>query len=306
MVLWSSGLFELAPLKPMIIKPFIYIVTAASIAFAAPAFAQSWGSTGAVTVALTMTYQSEALRLKDEFGNVLPDTEEGGGGSTFENTYTVETLGGPVDERVPIKSVTTTEYGSKLGVWRWGNAQIIQSLVGDGTLPEIGKSPFIAGWSIIMVFDKLGNATGVIARHTNKTTVPINFAITPNAFEVAAISSKEVVTNNTPLTGIPSTTETRTYSKSYKCQATASVPSYTEEPFNLSGLLSGGFKVTPKKGVDDETGEPITTFVYSPNATRLDRLLGVGGFAPFQDLIEGSISMAAGAIVDLDDFFPTP
>ncbi len=290
----------------MTIKPVIYIITAASLAFAAPAFAQSWGSTGAVTVALTMTYQYEALKLKDEFGNVLPDTEEGGGGSTFQNTYTVETLGGPVDERVPIKSVTTTEYGSKLGVWRWGNAQIIQSLVGDGTLPEIGKSPFIAGWSIIMVFDKLGNATGVIARHTNKTMVPINFAITPNAFEVAAISSKEVVTNNTPLTGIPSTTETRTYSKSYKRQATASVPSYTEEPFNLSGLLSGGFKVTPKKGVDDETGETITTFVYSPNATRLDRLLGVGGFAPFQDLIEGSISMAAGAIVDLDDFFPTP
>jgi hypothetical protein len=290
----------------MTIKPVIYIITAASLAFAAPASAQSWGSTGAVTVALTMTYQYEALKLKDEFGNVLPDTEAGGGGSTYENTYTVETLGGPVDERVPIKSVTTTEYGSKLGVWRWGNAQIIQSLVWDGTLPEIGKTPFLAGWSIVMVFDKLGNATGVVARHTNKTTVPINFAITPNAFEVAAISSKEVVTNNTPLTGSPSTTETRTYSKFYKRQATASVPSYTEEPFNLSGLLSGGFKVTPKKGVDDETGETITTFVYSPNATRLDRLLGVGGFDPFQDLIEGSISMSAGAIVDLDDFFPTP
>jgi hypothetical protein len=290
----------------MTIKPVIYIVTAASLAFATPASAQSWGSTGAVTVALTLTYQTEALKLKDEFGNVLPDTEEGGGGSTYENTYTVETLGGPVDERVPIKSVTTTEYGSKLGVWRWGNAQIIQSLVGDGTLPEIGKPPFLAGWSIVMVFDKLGNATGVVARHTNKTTVPINFAITPNAFEVAAINSKEIVTNNTPLTGSPSTTETRTYSKSYKRQASASLPSYTDEPFNLSGLLSGGFKVTPKKGVDDETGETITTFVYSPNATRLDRLLGVGGFDPFQDLIEGSISMSAGVIVDLDDFFPTP
>jgi hypothetical protein len=58
--------------------------------------------------------------------------------------------------------------------------------------------------------------------------------------------------------------------------------------------------------VDSETDEKITTFVYSPNASKLDKVVGVSNFDLYQDLIEGSISVAAGIIVDLDDFFPTP
>ncbi len=299
----------------MRIKPFIYIVITAFLAYAAPASAQflpspvpaspqSWGSTGAVTVALTLTYNSEALQLKDEFGKVLPNTEEGGGGSTFQNIYTVKTLGGPVDAKVPIKSVTTNEYGSKLGVWRWGNAQIIQSLVAEGKLPEIGKPPFLAGWSIIMVFNQYAGATSVVARHVTKLTIPIGFEITsgPESFFVATINSKEIVTKNTPLTGSPSTTETRTYTESFKGRASAIIPSYAVEPFVLSGLWSGGYKVTPKTSVDFMTGQIFNTFVYSPTAQKLDKVLGVGGADPFQDLIEGSISVAAGVIVDLYEF----
>ncbi len=161
--------------KPMKLNTFIVAITA-TLAIAAPAFCQTnWGSTGAVTVALTLTYESQALLLKDEAGKVL--TAADGGGPTFENTYTVETLGGPVDEMVPIKTVTTNEYGSKLAVWKWGNADIIRMLVEEGILPEIGKSPFLAGWSIVMTFDGEGIPTGIVARHTSKTTVPIDFII---------------------------------------------------------------------------------------------------------------------------------
>lgn len=285
----------------MKLKTSIGTAITAVLAFAAPALAQSnWGSTGAVTVALTLTYETEALQLKDENGRVLPATEAGGGGPTFQNTFTVETLGGPVDERVPIKSVTTDEYGSKLGVWRWGNADIIKLLVEDGTLPQIGRSPFLAGWSIIMTFDGDGNPTGVVARHTNKTTVPIELTIQPDEFDVGATSSKTIVTNNTPLTGDPSTTETRTLTKSYKGPGSASVP-FLDGALEISGLLTGGLKVTAKT---EGTGiDKITTFVYSNNASKLDKVLGVSSM---EDLVEGSISVAAGVIVDLDAFNTPP
>jgi hypothetical protein len=288
----------------MKLTTYIASITAA-LAIAGPAFCQTnWGSTGVVTVALTLTYESEALQLKDEAGKVL--TAANGGGPTFENTYTVETLsGGPVDERVPIKSVTTTEYGSKLAVWKWGNADIIKLLVEDGTLPEIGKSPFLAGWSIVMTFDGEGIPTDIVARHTNKTTVSIDFTISESELYVGAIfdaiSSKTVVTNNMPLTGDPSTTETRTLTNSYKGPATASVPFVLDSPLEVSGLLTGGLKVTAKT---EGTGiDKITTFVYSNNASKLDKVLGV---STLDDLVEGSISVAAGVIVDLDAFNTPP
>jgi hypothetical protein len=44
----------------------------------------------------------------------------------------------------------------------------------------------------------------------------------------------------------------------------------------------------------------------SASKSSLDKLLGVGGSNPFQDLIEGSISVSAGVIVDMNGFTPTP
>jgi len=270
-----------------------------TLAIAGPAICQTnWGSTGAVTVALTLTYESEALQLKDEAGKVLSLAD--GGGPTFENLYTVETLGGPVDARVPIKSVTTEEYGSKLAVWKWGNADIIRMLVEGGILPEIGKSPFLAGWSIVMTFDGEGIPTGIVARHTSKTTVPIDFTISESGLYVGAIfdaiSSKTIRTTNTPLTGGSSITETRTLTNSYKAPGSASVP-FLPDSLQVTGLLTGGLKVTPKT---EGTGiDKITTFVYSNNASKLDKVLGVSSL---DDLVEGSISVAAGVIVDMDDF----
>lgn len=279
-------------------KTSIGTAITAVLAFAAPALAQSnWGSTGAVTVALTLTYETEALQLKNETGRVLSAIE--GGGPTFQNTYTVETLGGPVDDRVPIKSVTTNEYGSKIGVWRWGNAEIIKMLVEDGTLPQIGRTPYLAGWSILVIFDGEGAPTGVVARHTNKTTVPIDVDL-QGGLEVGATSSKTIVTNNTPLTGEPSTTETRTLTNSYKGPGSATVP-FLDSPLEITGLWTSGLKVTPKT---EGTGiDKITTFVYSYNASKLDKVLGVSSM---EDLVEGSISVAAGVIVDMDVFNAPP
>jgi hypothetical protein len=277
---------------------------AAVIALAVPAFSQTnWGSTGAVTVALTLTYEAEALLLKDETGKVL--TVANGGGPTFENNYSVETYIGTEPERVLVKTVTTQEYGSKLLVAKWGNAEIIKLLVEDGTLPKIGKSPFLAGWSIMETVDSTGLPLGIVARHTNKTTVPIDLMITGLVeglgTSVSATSSKTVITDNSPPVGEPTMTETRTLTDSYKSTGFASVP-FFEAPIEVTGLLTGGSKVTPKT---EGTGlDKITTFVFTNNATKLDKILGELLFEDVGHLVEGSISIAAGVIVDLDAFNP--
>lgn len=275
-------------------------VTCLLATFAGSGLAQTnWGSTGAVTVALTMTYRTEALQLKDETGKVLSIAN--GGGPTFENSFSQETVttvnGG---EPYTTKVVTTEEYGSKLGSWKYGNKEIIESLVEDQTLPQIGKDPFIAGWSIIMTYNADGAPTGAVARHTSKVNVPLNMGFTSN-FQVDATSSKIIRTDNSPLNGEPTSTETRSLTKTYKASAQINVPFMFGDIFTLSGLLTGGSKVTPKT---EGTGiDKITTFVYPNTATKLDKVIGVSSF---EDLIEGTISVAAGVIVDMDDFNATP
>jgi hypothetical protein len=55
------------------------------------AFSQAaWGSVGGLTVALTLSYDAPALVKKDDTGKVL--TLALGGGPTFDNTYSVDTM----------------------------------------------------------------------------------------------------------------------------------------------------------------------------------------------------------------------
>ncbi|GEP44757.1 hypothetical protein BGE01nite_40480 [Brevifollis gellanilyticus] len=266
-----------------------------------------WVSTGGITVALTYSYTDEALVAKDETGKVLGPNN--GGGPTFENTYTVETLAGPVDERVPVKTVSTTEYGSKITTGKWGNADIIKVLVQSGFLPQKGKTPFLAGWSLVVVYD----ATGVPAmyiRHTDKTSIPaddvLSIVFDESGVEARAKSEKTVDTEFSPLTGEPPPpTTVHTLSETFKTRAMATVPFVSETPgdppipLDLQGLLSGGGKITVKtfgSGIDKVFEE-----VYVPGAVKLDKILGTSDLG---DIIEGTISVGAAAVVDLNLFMP--
>jgi len=169
-------------------------------------------------------------------------------------------------------------------------------LVDNQTLPQIGKAPYLAGWSLVMTYDSEGNSTGLVARHSTKVTVPISVSFSVD-FEVSAVNSKMIRTDNTPPTGEFSSIETRSHTESFKAKASIGVPFDFDNSVQVSGLLTGGSKVTPKTegaGIDK-----ITTFVYSNTATKLDKAIGV---SPFEDLIEGSISIASGVIVDMDVF----
>jgi|GEM_PF-6878516 hypothetical protein len=279
-------------------KPKTTIATlAAVLALAGPAFSQAnWGSTGAVTVALTLSYTDEALMLKDETGKVL--TAANGGGPTFENTFMVETLAGPVDEKVPVKTVSTTEYGSKISVAKWGNVEIIKQLVQEEILPQKGKAPFIAGWSIIAIYGPDGIPLSYVARHTDKTTIDIPLIITPGTPMASAKAEKTVMTDNTPLVGEPTSTIVHTFSESYRGPGTASVP-FLGGPLDVNGLLTGSTKIVLKT---EGTGiDKIVTEVFVPGAIKLDKVLGT---TELEDVVEGSISVAPGAVVNLDLFTP--
>ena len=67
-------------------------------------------------MALTMTYKTEALQLKDETGRVMSLAD--GGGPTYQNSFTKETTTLVDGEPFPVKIVTTDEYGSKLSSYK--------------------------------------------------------------------------------------------------------------------------------------------------------------------------------------------
>jgi hypothetical protein len=283
----------------MTLKLRSVILAASSLLLASSTFAQTnWGSTGAITVALTLSYQEEALQMKDETGKVMPIQD--GGGPTYQNTFSKVTTTLVDGEPFPVKMVNTDEFGSKISTWKYGNKEIIEMLVESGLLPQIGRAPHIAGWSLIMTYDQNGDRVGAVARHTSKVTVPIEIGFSVD-FAINATSSKTIVTDNTPPTGEMTSTETRSHASTFKGQATMGLPSYDGSPFNLTGLVTGGSKVTPK--TEGSGMDRITTFVYSPTPTKIDKILGMSGM---EELIEGSISIASGVIVDIDAFNAQP
>ncbi len=272
----------------------------ASLALAGSAYSQTWGSTGNVTVALTLSWEAFALQAKDEVGKVIPAGEEGSG-PTDTNTYSVETLGGPVGEKVAIKTVNTTENGTKISTMKFGNVDILKILAQDPAWPKIGKAPFIAGWTIVAVYDQQGMVSSYEARHATKVLVNIpDFMISPGDLTITALTEKTVDTEFNPLTGEPPPpTSVHTYSDTYKSTGSASVPFYDAEMLEVSGLLTGSTKLVFKT---QGTGEnKVTEEVLVPGAVKLDKILGI---STLDDVVEGSIGVSAGAVIDLDTLFP--
>lgn len=272
-------------------------------------YSQTWGTTGNITVALSISYELPSLEQKEvnEFGKLItvldPDTNKPI--PTDSNSYTIDTFKG----EDLVKSVATEERGTKIGVSKFANADILLFLVDDvdgpGLLPKKGKAPFIAGWSLIAVADGTEGNQAVFARHTDKTIVEVPDFILGGGesdFNITAIAEKRVTTGTfNPATGDEKTTETYSYSETFKGKGSATLPSFFG-PINVTGLVTGAYKVVFKT---DGTGEDkITTEVLVPGATKLANVIGVLG-AEFPELVEGSISIAAGVVVDTDVLFAT-
>lgn len=268
------------------------------------AFSQSmWGTTSSVTVALTFTYELPALQQKE----IDPDTgklviskdEDGKPIPAFENNYTLETYN--KDGEVT-KSVTTDEYGSKMAVSKFGNADILAYLVDSGVLePKGSKFPFITGYSLIVVDD--GMMSMVYAKHTDKTIPlePVDEFILGDGEEggafVATASRKSVETATfNPSTGAETFSSTFSYSETYKEAGFVSVPSFMG-PIECSGLWTGTYKAVAK--TETIEGEKFITQVLVPGAAKFDKIVGVLEGDLGAEILEGTISVGAGAIVDV-------
>lgn len=277
----------------------------AALTLCGSAFSQAtWGSTGALTVALTISYEEEALQQKtvNDAGNKVIidiDPETNKPIPVFSNAFTISLP----NAGLPTKTVDTQEYGSKISTAKWGNADIIRYLVENDLLPTKGKAPHIAGWSLIVVYDGVEGFPMAYARHTDKTTVEVpDILFGGDGFDVATITDKTVMTTNiNPTSGDETITTVHTYSDTFKGIGGASVPSYVG-PIDCTGLLTGSNKFVPKTETFD--GERFTTEVFVPGAIKLDKILGVLDGPNGQELVEGSISIAAGVVVDLNIFFP--
>ncbi len=276
----------------------------AAMSLCGTAFSQSmWGTTSSITVALTFTYELPALQEKmvdPETGKlVISKDEDGKPIPTFENNYTLETYNSNGDMT---KSVMTDEYGSKMAVSKFGNADILAYLVDSAVLePKGSKYPFITGYSLIVVDD--GETSMVYAKHTDRDTplVPVDEFILGDGAEggafVATASRKSVETATfNPTTGAETYSSTFAYSETYKEAGFVSVPSFIG-PVECSGLWTGTYKAVAKTETLD--GEKYTTQVFVPGAAKFDKVVGVleGDFG--SEILEGTISLGAGAIVDV-------
>lgn len=261
------------------------------------AFSQAnWGSYGNLTVDLTLTSTFESLLLKDEIGKILSAAE--GGGPTNSNTFSVVTLNSQDEE---IKRVDTEEFGSTRQVSRLGNAQILAYLVDSQVLlPKGTKAPFIAGYSLVVVFDGEEAMPTVYVRHSDKSMVPLPDFMLGGAedFNLATIKRKfDTTTTTNPATSDQTVTESLTYSNSYKGLGTATVPTFLG-PFECRGITTGSYKYFTKTegaGIDK-----ITTRVFAPVSFNLDKTIGVysGGDEP--GLIEGSFNIPKVFVTDLN------
>ncbi len=276
-------------------------------------------------MALTYSYTTEALVAKYEDGKVIPASD--GGGPAYRNNFSVETIkkvkmddgdGGFYYEDMVVKTVSTDEYGSKIGTGKWGNADIIKALVASGVLPQKGtKAPYTAGWALIVAYSPDGEPQ-FFARHTDKTAVSLSEAlgvgIPPSSEEgegeddgdgeARARSEKTVTTETTPIDAEGYITESYSLTESYKTPSGAIVPFEPLEPGDLptplevSGLLTGSGKSVYKTyGSGDEK---MTDLLYVPGAIKLDKITGVSELG---DVVEGTISIGAASVVDFATYF---
>lgn len=118
------------------------LVVAALLSIPLAGLAQIPGSVSNAVFSLTFTYTAPGTVLKDsETGKPLKGEEAG---PTYSNEWHISNEAKGTEEN-------TYEYVSKTLTQKFGNKELLLALIEAGVLPEYGKEPFIAGWSIVLV-----------------------------------------------------------------------------------------------------------------------------------------------------------
>lgn len=275
--------------------------------------AQNWGAAGNASIALTLTESVGGLYQKDESGQVITEEwEDEETGKiytfkipTFENIYTLVTEKGPVDERYTAKEVSVQEGAAKLLTYKFGNAEILNSLLENG---DLGEATSIRGWSIVAVYDTIND-------EIDRT--PQFYARNAAARIMIPIEGIDLGENEVVPAYTSNTTESESFNRDGDTTAYAFSRNHSGTWKGLAevsildilgtGLISGGEKLTVKKVllyVDEETNEKEyeSYYLYLPSALRVDNILGIGEGESSNLLIQGNVAIAQGVLVDLDAY----
>jgi hypothetical protein len=252
-----------------------------------------------MTIALTVSSTAPGNVLKDEVGKIL--TVANGGGPGYENAYSVVTMNAA---GVETKRVDTMEYISKVITTKYGNVELLKELVAIELLPKKGASPFIAGWSLVVVSDE-SEQESLFARHTDKTMVPLEgfgVGFDSGLGEASTSNIKEVITTTTnPSTSDSTTTRTLTDTFASKGEGNGQL---------IDLLFTGLYTETGSKVVIKSeliAGEKILTDVWVVGALKLDKI--IGSTPPESDsenggVVEGTMSTTASVLTDLNLYMP--
>jgi YD repeat-containing protein len=241
------------------------------LASASSAFAITPGWAPAVTLALTCTYQEGGFTVKDEEGETwFTDVK-------YANKYDKD--GNLISQ--------TTEWKGVQKTYRFGNKELLEVLNDEGYLDGT-----TVGWSIVNVTDpddccsdgffdcyaiKKGQAPVLLDEFTMEV-----------GMEVLSCYAKESTTYNTD-------GEVTKHSYSDAGSGKGEV-SFSLWGIDAKGLATYSYKYTT--GVLGTGEEAVEYETYLAGAVKLANIIGHSDME--EELVEGTISIAAGKIIDLE------
>lgn len=242
-------------------KKNIHLTALLALAGSASAFAVTPGSSGAATIALVETFQVPALKEGKELVYEKYTSKENKEGDLLSETF---------------------EWKAALKTYKFGNKELLTELKDQSLLDGT-----ITGWSIVAIDSgdgEEGDVPSFYAVKKGKSPVPVDFFVELGA-EVEAYSGKETY-------DFVKEKGTYTESGSGKAEAWFELGSYSGK-----GLLSFTFKYASGTLGKGEAAEYYGLFLSS------GKLANIVGNAPSEEgdnLVEGSITIGAGKVVDLE------
>lgn len=235
------------------------------------------GTVASVTLKLTESATEEGLFAKDGIGKALP-----GKVPTFENEFLVMTTK---------QETYTYEYASKVVTYKISNKEFLEAL-----RDEVGLIDDIKGWSLVFVAEGEEDGIAYISKKGAEAIDVSQYLYGATGEEIAIQETYKFVSTEVYATEKSTLKETGSYKSKELISVTAAFPSAILQVFGT--LESSGRLQT------FGTGE-LQFSEYIPGAQNMKNLAGTAVFDNGDDpsIVEGSISVAAGKIVDLVAFF---
>ena len=241
-----------------------------ALASASTTLAVTLGTAPAVTIALTASSTAGGFKVVD------PDT----GVTSYENYKSTD---GKPDKNGNV--ITTTEYKTVVQTVKYGNVELLNGLLEDGSLPD----GTVKGWSIVSAMGLEDEDSQLYAVKKGQTPVLIETEDSIGSYAVT-IGGKETTSSANP-------------------DVTTTV-SYTISGKGIHGISYNGFEI---QGVETGSAKYAKgTFGKGSSAIPYETLLGgavklasISGNYTFEDegidaLVEGTISTAVEAVLDLE------